>query len=123
MLEFYGAFPGKYHNWLHLFLSGHDVLSIDNIVSVPPATLTGGFNTYGVYINSDVTRFYFNRVEVFSHVTPPEYSQAMYILANLALGGGWPVRLQAPAIMDIAYIRVYREDVQEAPLRRSSSQP
>ena len=123
VLEFYGAFPTKFHNWLHLFSGAHDVLSIDNLVSAASVSLTRDFNTYGVYISHDVTRFYLNRVETFNHPTPAAYMQPMYILADLALGGGWPVRLHAPATMEIAYIRAYSETDGSDLARRLSSQP
>ena len=59
-------------------------------------------------IEPDQTSFYFNGQEYWSTPTPPEYMQPMYMLANLALGGGWPIdHLQSPQVMQIEYIRAY----------------
>jgi beta-glucanase (GH16 family) len=63
-----------------------------------------------VLITPAVTRFYLNRREFWSTPTPPEYHQPMYVLANLAIGGGWPVAgLPSPQVMQIAYIKVFQK--------------
>ncbi len=110
VVEYFGAFPGYYHNWMHLFENGQDRLLKDHLNRVPPGQMTSGFNDYGVLIDPDRTRFFFDREEVWSMPTPPEYHQPFYVLADLALGGGWPVdRLKSPAVMDIADILVFRD--------------
>jgi beta-glucanase (GH16 family) len=109
VLEYYGAFPIYFHNVAHLFKDGHDVLSKDNLVKVPENSLTDRYNTYGVSIEPATTTFYLNRQQIWQIDTPPEYHQPMYILANLALGGGWPIDLHGPVAMEIAYIRVYQK--------------
>jgi hypothetical protein len=108
VLEYYGAFPAYFHNWAHVFKSGRDELGRDNLVKVPSDNLTNAYNTYGVLIENDTTTFYLNRNPVGQLPTPPEFRQPMYVLANLALGGGWPIdKLKSPAVMDIAYIRIF----------------
>ncbi len=111
VLEYFGAFPGYFHSWLHLFKDGKDQLQQDHVSHVPPAQMTSGFHTYGVLIRPDRTRFFFDREEVWSVPTPPAYHQRFYILADLALGGGWPIdKLKSPAFMDVAHILVFRDD-------------
>jgi beta-glucanase (GH16 family) len=108
VLEYYGVGPEYYHNVVHLFKDGKDLLSKDNKVKVPRESLTDRYNTFGVLIESDKTTFYLNRNEVWQIDTPPEYHQPMYVLANLALGGGWPIEFTSPVAMDIAYIKVFQ---------------
>jgi beta-glucanase (GH16 family) len=121
VLEYYGAFPGYFNSWLHLFQGGKDVLQGHKITAVPPGSLTSRFNDYGVLIGPDETRFYLNRQEFWAAPTPPEYRQPMYILANLALGSGWPIdKLKSPAIMEISHIVVYQADSRLSPTTPSS---
>ena len=40
--------------------------------------------------------------------TPPEHRHPMFILVNLALGGGWPIdKTPDPSYMYVDYIRAY----------------
>ena len=53
--------------------------------------------------------YYLNRKEVWSTPTPPEFTQPLYILVDLAIGGGWPNdKLTSPQRMEVEYIRVYQ---------------
>ena len=108
VFEFYGRFPEYYHVVTHLFHGGKD--KSDNItLRVPKELLVENFNTYGVLIESDVTTFYLNRKPVAAVKTPPEYHQPFYVLANLALGGGWPISgLKGDQVMEIEYIQVFK---------------
>jgi beta-glucanase (GH16 family) len=116
VIEFYGGFPRYYHSVAHIWDHGKDTLSSDHITTVPEGSLSAGFNNYGVLIDPEVTTIYLNRRAVWSIPTPPEYRQPMYILANLALGGGWPIgELSSPQVMDIQYIRAFRLKGQDAP--------
>jgi beta-glucanase (GH16 family) len=109
VMEFYGGFPGDYHSVAHLWEDHKDLMGHGHLTAVPYGSLSGAFNTYGVLIDPAVTTFYLNRRRVWSIPTPPEYRQPMYILANLALGGGWPIdQLSSPQVMDIQYIHVFQ---------------
>jgi hypothetical protein len=115
VIEYYGAFPEYYHNVVHLFKDGKDLLAKDNLVRIPRNSLVDRYNTYGVLVDPENTTFYLNRSKVWQIATPPQYHQPMYILANLALGGGWPInRLASPAVMEIAYIRVFQVNNQNS---------
>ncbi len=110
VIEYYGAFPGYYHSWMHLFQDGKDLLLHDHLTHVPSSQMTSNFNDYGVLITPQDTRFFFNRQEIWSMPTPPQYRQPMYVLVDLALGGGWPIdKLKPPAVMDVADILVFRD--------------
>ena len=109
VFEYYGAFNDGFHSVEHIWEGGKDRLHLDHITHVPPGSLTSQFNKYGVLIDPDRTRFYLNRQEVWDTPTPPEYRQPMYILLNLALGGGWPIKFTDPIVMSVDYVRVYRD--------------
>jgi hypothetical protein len=109
VIEFYGGFPGYYHSWGHIFVGGRDLLALDHLTSVPAGSLSNDFNDYGVLVDPQDTRLYLNRRLIWSFPTPDEFRQPMYILADLAIGGGWPIdKLSSPQAMDIQYIRVYK---------------
>lgn len=112
VIEYYGAFNKNYHTTEHIWKkNGQHQLLRTYMSDVPADILSRQFNTFGVLIEPDQTSFYFNRREFWSTPTPPEYGQSMYILANLALGGGWPIdHLSSPQVMDIQYIRAYQKD-------------
>ncbi|BCP52434.1 hypothetical protein K32_10510 [Kaistia sp. 32K] len=110
VIEYYGQFPEYYHNVAHLFRDGKDRLQKDNLVRVPAGSLTDRFNDFGVLVEPELTRFFLNRKEIWRLPTPPEYHQPFYVLANLALGGGWPIdKLKSPAVMTIAHIMVFQD--------------
>ena len=110
VFEYYGTFPGYFHSWMHVFQNGMDILLQDHITHVDPDLMTSRQNDYGVLIEPDLTRFYLNRQEIWAMKTPPEYHQKMYILADLALGSGWPItKLASPVSMDITHILVFRD--------------
>ena len=110
VIEYYGEFPRYFHTTEHVWVNGGHKLLRTRMVEVPDGSLSSGYNKFGVLITPQTTSFYLNRREYWSTPTPPEYRQPMYILANLALGGGWPTAgLTSPQVMQIAYIKVYRK--------------
>ena len=108
VFEYYGRFSDSYRATTHIWRSGkNDGNSM--LVPVPKGALAEKYNTYGVLIAADVTTFYLNREPVAAIRTPQEYRQPFYVLADLALGGGWPIdKLTGDQNLDIEYIRVYR---------------
>ena len=109
VLEYYGKFPAGFHTTLH-FWKKVGGTGEEHIVEVPEHSLTRDFHNYGVLIEADRMRFFLDRVQYLELPTPVEFKQPMYMLANLALGGGWPIdELKSPAVLQIAYIKAYRE--------------
>jgi len=109
VIEYYGSFPKYYHSTEHVWEGGENTLLRTKMIEVPDGSLSSGYNEFGVLITPQTTSFYLNRHEYWETPTPPEYRQPMYILANLALGGGWPIAgLTSPQVMQIAYIKVYQ---------------
>jgi hypothetical protein len=109
VIEYYGVSNRYYHSTEHVWVDGKNQLLRTYMSDVKPGILSTQFNTFGVSIEPDMTRFYFNRREYWSTPTPPEYNQPMYILVNLALGGGWPIdKLTSPQVMVVKYVRAYQ---------------
>lgn len=109
VMEFYGGFPDAYHVTTHVWKKTSGNAGSDKIIKVPPHSLSTQFNDFGVSIEEDWTTFFLNRTEVQRWVTLDEFKQPMYMLANLALGGGWPIdKLTSPLVMEIAHMRAYR---------------
>lgn len=76
------------------------------------ADMSAGFHTYGVGWWHDYTIFYFDREEVFRLLTPVDCHRPMFMILDLALGGGWggPVdsTTQFPAKMLVDYVSAYK---------------
>jgi Glycosyl hydrolases family 16 len=109
VMEYYGAFRSSYRITEHVWNHGQSVLGRSIAINVPPGSLSSGYNTFGVLVEPKETSFYLNRKEVWSTPTPPEYTQPLYLLVDLAIGGGWPDnKLTSPQRMDVQYIRVYQ---------------
>jgi hypothetical protein len=107
VLEYYGKFNAGFHTVLH-YWKGDDSKHRGFIVDVPPNSLTDQYHNFGIYISPEKTKFYLDRKKYLEIPTPDNYHQPMYILANLALGGGWPIDdLASPAILSVEYIRAY----------------
>jgi beta-glucanase (GH16 family) len=108
VMEYYGHDNSSYRSTEHLWVGGKDTLHQGKKFDIVPGELTTGYNTFGVLITPAAVTYYFNRQPYWSTPTPPTYHQPMYLLANLAIGGGWPYdHLMSPKVMDIAYIHVY----------------
>jgi beta-glucanase (GH16 family) len=109
VMEFYGHDPTHFISTVHFWGKYHNTYGFHHVVKVASGLLSSQFNTYGVLITPVVMKVYFDRQEVWATPTLPEFRMPMYVLANLALGGGWPIKkLQSPQVMDIQYIRVYQ---------------
>ena len=71
----------------------------------------GGFHTYGMQWDQDSLVWYIDGVEVGRQATSPDMNQPMYMLLNLAVGGGWPgdpdPTTPFPATMSIDYVHAY----------------
>ncbi|MCV6594737.1 MAG: glycoside hydrolase family 16 protein [Silicimonas sp.] len=111
VIEYYGAKPKRFSSVLHVWSRDgskpHD--SEHRWTPIRPGQLAADFNRFGVLITAETTTFYFNGAPYWSVPTRPDHRQPMLVLANLGLGGGWPVTDEADgAQMLIDYIRVYQ---------------
>ncbi|WP_040677744.1 glycoside hydrolase family 16 protein [Nitratireductor pacificus] len=113
ILEYYGDKPGGYSSVVHVWHRDgrHSSQYNRNEVFGPGADAPGAFNTYGVRVDRDWIRVYFNRRFVWKTETQPEHRQPLYILLNLALVDG-PTKdaTPDPSHMFVDYVRAYRLD-------------
>ena len=108
VMEAYGGFPEYYHCVAHIWRKSGKSWAKDFLIRVPRNMLSDQYNLFGVLIDARNTRFTLNRHVVAEMETPPEYRQPFYILADLALGGGWSTAsLSSPQTMKIAAIRAF----------------
>ena len=74
--------------------------------------LSADFHRYAVEWQKDEIRWYFDGVEIERTATPADMHKPMYLLANLAVGAGWPGQPDSstkfPGIYAIDWIRAYR---------------
>lgn len=81
--------------------------------------MTTGFHTYGALIKTDYVHFYFDGVEQWKTPTPPEAKEPLYVMVDLALGGGWPIdKTPDPSYLYVQYVRVYAPPPDNSPLGR-----
>ena len=110
VLEYYGHAPDSYHANVHTWVDGQQTFGDGAVVPIPAGSATRAFNRYGVAIDPDWVTFFFNRREVWRTPTRPEWRQPLYILANLALGSGWPIdKTPSPSVMFIKSIAAYEK--------------
>lgn len=108
VFEFYGNAPHSYHANVHVWADDDARFGDGKIVELPKGAEASDFNRYGVRIDRDWVTFFFNRREVWRTPTRPEFRQPMYMLANLALGSGWPIdKVSNPSFMYIKSIAAY----------------
>ena len=110
VFEYYGNAPDTYHANVHVWADDNRRFGDGKIVAIPHGSAADQFNRYGVRIEKDWVTFFFNRQEVWRTPTRPEYRQPMYMLANLALGSGWPIdKVPNPSFMYIKSIAAYEK--------------
>ena len=112
VMEYYGQFPNVYQVTSHVWPKVKSVKysEVKQFVHVPPGSLSNQFHTYGVDVNSKLTTYYLDGLEVSQTPTPPENNQPMFILVDLALGSGWPIdKTPNPSFMYVQFIRAYEK--------------
>jgi beta-glucanase (GH16 family) len=112
VFEHQGRFPHRFTSSVHVWdrMEPKKSRSVHHRVGVPSGSLSEQFHTYGVEVDSQRVRIYFDRREVWSTPTPKEHHQPMYVLLNLALGSGWPIEnTPSPSVMSVDYVRVWQQ--------------
>ena len=72
--------------------------------------MTEGFHNYGVMVEEADITWYFDGIEIFRQKTPEEAKVPLYLLVDLAMGGGWPIdKAVNPSYMYVDYVRVYAQ--------------
>jgi hypothetical protein len=109
-VEMYGHEPTWNCQSTHSYVAGKEAKNVkcDKKFSSDAAAL--GWHVYGAQVAPDGVNFYIDGKHVASAPQIPGGGEPMFFLADLALGGGWPVELQNvgnSAALYIDYIRVY----------------
>ncbi|MGH8048844.1 MAG: glycoside hydrolase family 16 protein [Chthoniobacterales bacterium] len=106
IVEQYGHRPGGYHGGMIWWRPDHTHDGVGDQFFV--ADTMAGFHNYGFLWDEKTMRWFFDGVEVWRQPTPPEAKTPLYVLVNLALGGGWPIdRTPNPSVMLVDYVRVF----------------
>ncbi len=107
ILEEYGRNSLIAHQVVHVWnTNGSSFSGIGN--SSTCQGMTTGFHTYGALVNTDYIRFYFDGEEQWKTPTPPEAKEPLYVMVDLAVGGGWPIdQTPNPSFLYVDYIHVY----------------
>lgn len=119
VMEFLGQDVDRLYNTYHYF----DVEDNYRKISTPsfpvyaendPKDWTQDFHTFGMAWSPEEIIWYVDGKET-HRITDSEYviaNQAMYLIANLAVGGNWPgapdASTQFPATFELDYIRAYK---------------
>lgn len=107
VVEQYGVGPNSLHTTLHRWGPG-DFHWAEGDTSIVTG-MTDDFHTYGVLVEEDFITFYFDGVELRKDKTPDDAKVPLYLMVDLALGGGWPIdKTPDPSVMQIDYVRAYR---------------
>jgi len=108
VLEHYGVAPNALHTTVHLWHPDGRHWAEGRPFVAPG--MTDDFHTYGVLVTADDLVFYFDGVELRRIRTPEEAKVPLYLLVDLALGGGWPIEeTPNPSFLYVDYVRAYSQ--------------
>ena len=106
VVEQYGVGPNALHTALHRWGPG-DFHWAEGDTSIVTG-MTDDFHTYGVLVEEDFITFYFDGVALRKDKTPDDAKVPLYLMLDLALGGGWPIdKTPDPSVMQVDYVRAY----------------
>jgi beta-glucanase (GH16 family) len=108
VMEILGNNPQKlYVSWHSKVGEKHD--SLTKAIDIPDSS--EGFHTYSVFWTKDALEWFLDDVQIASSPTPQDFDQPMYMLINLAVGGGWPGApdelTKFPAKYTVDWVRAY----------------
>ncbi len=109
VVEHYSAMLNAIHTTLHIWgPAKRHTADVDLLVG---AGLTEDFHTYGVLVSETDLIWYLDGRELRRLPTPAEVKVPLYILLDLAVGGGWPVEAaSSPSQMLVDYVRAYAKN-------------
>jgi hypothetical protein len=106
VVEYYGVMPNALMMTLHLW-GPADKHSAQGESYVVPG-MTDDYHTYGVLVEESHMVWYFDGVELWRQKTPEEAKVPLYLMVNLAMGGGWPIdKAVSPSYMYVDYVKAY----------------
>jgi hypothetical protein len=106
VVEQYGSMPNTLMATLHTWGPGDRHWGEGDGFFVPG--MTDDFHTYGALVEEKEIVIYFDGVELWRQKTAPEFKVPLYIMVDLAMGGGWPIdKAVSPSYMYVDYVRAY----------------
>ena len=107
VVEHYGVLPNAVQTTMHLWHpDGRHWAQGNDVFDVPG--LTDDFHSYGVMVDEAHVTWYFDGIEIGKQKTPEEGKVPLYMLVDLAMGGGWPIdKAVSPSYMYVDYVRAY----------------
>ena len=118
IMEYIGQNPNEAYHTYHYFdvPAGWQAIRTDTFETIGP-DFSEDFHTFSMSWDPEQIIWYVDGIETV-RVDSSEFdipNQAMYILANLAVGGAWPGSPDAatkfPAVYELDYIRVYKKEM------------
>jgi beta-glucanase (GH16 family) len=111
VMEFYGDNPDFYETVIHTWHKDGRHDSQFSRIPVFPRRDPAAYHTYGVKIDAEYIRIYFDRAMVWRTPTPPEHRQPMFMLLNLAfVDKDAKDRAEDPSVMTVDYVRAFAFD-------------
>ncbi|MGA2864965.1 MAG: glycoside hydrolase family 16 protein [Verrucomicrobiota bacterium] len=106
VVEQYGVMPNALFATLHVWGPGNQHVAQGEAFIAPG--MAEDFHRYGVLVDDGEITWYFDGVEVWRQNTPAAAKVPLYLLVDLALGGGWPIdKALSPSYMYVDYVRAY----------------
>jgi beta-glucanase (GH16 family) len=111
VMEFYGDNPNFYETVVHTWYKDGRHDSKFSRIPVFPHRDPAAYHTYGVKIDAEYIRIYFDRAMVWRTPTPSEHRQPMFMLLNLAfVDKNTKDRAEDPSVMTVDYVRAFAFD-------------
>ncbi|MDL2406048.1 glycoside hydrolase family 16 protein [Rhizobium calliandrae] len=109
VIEYYGDKPGAYSATVHVWHRNGKHDSDFSRINVFGDASPTDMHTYGVKIDTDFIRMYFDGKFVWKTKVLPEHRQPMYILLNLGIVDSITKMVAAdPSFMFVDYVRAYQ---------------
>ncbi|MBV8879028.1 MAG: glycoside hydrolase family 16 protein [Planctomycetaceae bacterium] len=106
VVEQYGSMPNTLMATLHTWGPGDKHWGEGDGFFVPG--MADDFHTYGAMVDEKDITIYYDGVELWRQKTLPEAKVPLYIMVDLAMGGGWPIdKAISPSYMYVDYVRAY----------------
>ena len=123
--EFLGHETDKVYMTIHWGPSYDQGHKSDSTDFVGP-DFTAGMHKFAVEWEADHVTWYVDDIERFTHAGEGVPQVEMYVIANLAIGGGWPGSPDSttpfPSYYDVDYIRVYERAAPDAGAQDAGAQ-
>ncbi len=110
VVEHHGEFRERFTSAVHVWdrRERERSVSVHHRTAVAPGSLSADFHTYGVSVEEDFIRVFFDRREIWVTPTPAEHRTPKYILLDLALGSGFSIKnVPNPSYMFVDFVKVW----------------